>query len=222
MNFINYGTISSDVTGGVITLDGDCTDDSRLFAFSESHGGHASWLTEWSDTLSTHAIASPGVLQLSRWGVLDDLRRAGTPTIRTAVYHYGGDRRQIDIRPRGDVDGLYAPRRTLLDATLVDAAVEEFLETHPEPATAPSDSTNMLRLEGLEALLRQVLAQEEDRPSCSRQGTTESTIFGLAIRSLPERRSLPGGRNQSEEVCVESIDHWWSWLHWLSYRGCLA
>lgn len=33
-----------------------------------------------------------------------------------------------------------------------------FLEVHPEPATAPSDSTNMLRLERLSPLLEEVLA----------------------------------------------------------------
>lgn len=33
-----------------------------------------------------------------------------------------------------------------------------FLETHPRPATAPSDSTNMLPLDGLEALLEKALA----------------------------------------------------------------
>jgi 2-dehydro-3-deoxyphosphooctonate aldolase (KDO 8-P synthase) len=33
-----------------------------------------------------------------------------------------------------------------------------FLETHPEPATAPSDGANMLPLDRLEALLREVVA----------------------------------------------------------------
>ena len=33
-----------------------------------------------------------------------------------------------------------------------------FLETHPDPVSAPSDGTNMLPLEELPALLRQVLA----------------------------------------------------------------
>jgi 2-dehydro-3-deoxyphosphooctonate aldolase (KDO 8-P synthase) len=33
-----------------------------------------------------------------------------------------------------------------------------FLETHPKPAEAPSDSTNMLPLEDLGLLLRRVLA----------------------------------------------------------------
>jgi 2-dehydro-3-deoxyphosphooctonate aldolase (KDO 8-P synthase) len=36
-----------------------------------------------------------------------------------------------------------------------------FLETHPEPASAPSDSTNMLPLDGLKPLLEKVLAVRE-------------------------------------------------------------
>jgi 2-dehydro-3-deoxyphosphooctonate aldolase (KDO 8-P synthase) len=36
-----------------------------------------------------------------------------------------------------------------------------FLETHPEPARAPSDGSNMLPLEAMEPLLRQVLAVRE-------------------------------------------------------------
>jgi 2-dehydro-3-deoxyphosphooctonate aldolase (KDO 8-P synthase) len=47
--------------------------------------------------------------------------------------------------------------------TLVRAAAAAgidglFLETHPKPETAPSDSTNMLRLDVLRDLLEQVLA----------------------------------------------------------------
>ena len=35
-----------------------------------------------SDTLSTHALMRGGVLQLSRWGLLDRIVAAGTPAIR--------------------------------------------------------------------------------------------------------------------------------------------
>jgi 2-dehydro-3-deoxyphosphooctonate aldolase (KDO 8-P synthase) len=50
--------------------------------------------------------------------------------------------------------------------TLVRAAAAAgidglFLETHPHPETAPSDSTNMLRLESLQDLLDQVLSIRE-------------------------------------------------------------
>lgn len=76
-----------------------------------------------SDTLSTHSIAMAGVLQMSRWGVLDRIRDAGTPAANTVVFHYGDGTARLDLRPRGDVDGLYSPRRTILDAALVDEAV---------------------------------------------------------------------------------------------------
>ena len=82
--------------------------------------------TYGSDTLSTHAIARTGVLLLSQWGVLDAIRAADTPRANTMLFHYGDSDVAIDIRGRGDVDGLYSPRRTVLDRSIVDAAVASF------------------------------------------------------------------------------------------------
>lgn len=76
-----------------------------------------------SDTLSTHALMRGGVLQLRRWGLLDALRSASTPRIEKTTFHYGDESIPIRIEPRDGVDGLYAPRRTVLDAILVDAAL---------------------------------------------------------------------------------------------------
>ena len=75
-----------------------------------------------SDTLSTHALMRAGVLQLSRWGVLDGLKAAGTPVIRATSFHYGGEVVAVPIKPQQDMEGLYAPRRTVIDRVLVDAA----------------------------------------------------------------------------------------------------
>lgn len=75
-----------------------------------------------SDTLSTHALLRGGVTQLHRWGVLERVLAAGTPPVRRVMFDYGGDIVDVPIKPRGGVDALYAPRRTLLDARLVDAA----------------------------------------------------------------------------------------------------
>lgn len=77
-----------------------------------------------ADILSTHSLARAGVLQLSRWGLLNRVRAAGTPVTRTVVFDYDGDRVAFDLPPRGDVDGLYNPRRTVLDPLLVEAAIE--------------------------------------------------------------------------------------------------
>ena len=70
-----------------------------------------------SDTLSTHALMRPGVLQLERWGLLDEVIAAGTPGQDRVVFHYGNDRIELETSRR-----LYAPRRTVLDPILVAAA----------------------------------------------------------------------------------------------------
>jgi flavin-dependent dehydrogenase len=75
-----------------------------------------------ADTLSTHALLRGAVLQLARWGLLDRVAAAGTPPVRRSVFHYGADRIDVPIKPGSDVDALYAPRRTVLDPILVDAA----------------------------------------------------------------------------------------------------
>jgi 2-polyprenyl-6-methoxyphenol hydroxylase-like FAD-dependent oxidoreductase len=77
-----------------------------------------------SDTLSTHALMRGGVQQLHHWGLLTRLKDAGTPPIRMTSFHYGDEVQEVQIKPRDGVDALYAPRRTVLDALLVDAARE--------------------------------------------------------------------------------------------------
>src|SRR5690242_3449378 len=75
-----------------------------------------------TDTISTHALMRGGVLQLHRWGILPRLRESGTPPVRETTFHYGDEAVTVAIKPANGVDALYAPRRTLLDSTLVDAA----------------------------------------------------------------------------------------------------
>ncbi|MDP1569190.1 MAG: FAD-dependent monooxygenase [Vicinamibacterales bacterium] len=76
-----------------------------------------------TDTLSTHALMRAGVLQLHRWGVLPAIQAAGTPVVRRATFTYGADQLPVPIKPRDGVEGLYAPRRRVLDRVLVDAAL---------------------------------------------------------------------------------------------------
>ena len=77
-----------------------------------------------ADTLSTLALMRAGVLQLHRWGLLEQVRAAGTPAIRTTSFVYGGEDITLPIKPRDGVDALYAPRRTVLDALLTQAAAD--------------------------------------------------------------------------------------------------
>jgi 2-polyprenyl-6-methoxyphenol hydroxylase-like FAD-dependent oxidoreductase len=75
-----------------------------------------------SDTLSTHALMRAGTVQLQRWGLLEDIVAAGTPPVRRTVFHYGDEDLSVSIRPAAGVDALYAPRRTLIDSVIGEAA----------------------------------------------------------------------------------------------------
>ena len=76
-----------------------------------------------SDTMSTHFAHPPAVAALERWGILERLEATGCPPVTTYEFDLGPV--SICGSPRS-VDGnatAFAPRRTVLDAFLVDAAV---------------------------------------------------------------------------------------------------
>jgi len=75
-----------------------------------------------TDTLSTHALMRGAVAQLARWGLLDAIKSAGTPPVEMATFHYGDEAVGVPIRSGSSFDALYAPRRTVLDRVLADAA----------------------------------------------------------------------------------------------------
>ena len=77
-----------------------------------------------SDTLSTHALMRGGVVHLKRWGLLDGVAATGAPPVRRVTFHYGREHLPVSLKPYAGVDALYAPRRTILDALLVEAAEE--------------------------------------------------------------------------------------------------
>ena len=102
-----------------------------------------------SDTLSTHALMRAGVLQLRRWGLLDRIQAAGTPPVRRTVFHYGDEVLDIPIKPKDGVPALFAPRRTLLDRVLVDAAVEAGAEVRHRVRVADLVRGGAGRVEGV-------------------------------------------------------------------------
>jgi flavin-dependent dehydrogenase len=77
-----------------------------------------------SDTLSTHALMRTGVVQLHRWGLLDRVKESGAPAVSRVVFRYPDESVAVDLASSGGVGSLYAPRRTVLDRILVDAARE--------------------------------------------------------------------------------------------------
>ena len=73
-----------------------------------------------SDTRSTHAVAAAGSLLLRQWGLLDAVYAAGTPSAPTVGLQVGALEGSFAGPP--EWPGSMAPRRTVLDALLVDAA----------------------------------------------------------------------------------------------------
>jgi flavin-dependent dehydrogenase len=76
-----------------------------------------------SDTVSTHAIARSGVVQLRRWGLLEAVLDSGAPAIRQVTFHAGGESVSRTIKHKAGVDLVVAPRRYVLD-TLIAAAAQ--------------------------------------------------------------------------------------------------
>jgi flavin-dependent dehydrogenase len=77
-----------------------------------------------SDTVSTHAIARSGVVQLRRWGLLDPVLDSGTPAIRQVTFHAGGESVSRPVKHKAGVSLVVAPRRYVLD-TIIAAAAEQ-------------------------------------------------------------------------------------------------
>jgi 2-polyprenyl-6-methoxyphenol hydroxylase-like FAD-dependent oxidoreductase len=75
-----------------------------------------------SDTLSTLVIHPPGVAALRRWGLLDELVATGCPPLERYTFDLGPVVLEGTPHPCEGSSTAYAPRRTVLDKLLVDAA----------------------------------------------------------------------------------------------------
>jgi 2-polyprenyl-6-methoxyphenol hydroxylase-like FAD-dependent oxidoreductase len=76
-----------------------------------------------SDTVSTHQVSRTGVVALRRWGLLDEVLASGAPALRQVTFTDPGGSITRQVKARFGVDHLVAPRRIVLDAILLRAAV---------------------------------------------------------------------------------------------------
>lgn len=75
-----------------------------------------------SDTVSTHFMWPRTTAFLAKWGLLETLAATGCPPIEKVHIHFGDARLQGRPEPVDGTAIMYCPRRTVLDALLVDAA----------------------------------------------------------------------------------------------------
>jgi 2-polyprenyl-6-methoxyphenol hydroxylase-like FAD-dependent oxidoreductase len=81
-----------------------------------------------SDTLSTHYIHQPGIAKLHRWGLLDKVVASGCPPVERQIFDVGPFALAGSPPPSDGIKAGYAPRRTILDKILLDAAVDAGVE----------------------------------------------------------------------------------------------
>ncbi|WP_158609478.1 NAD(P)/FAD-dependent oxidoreductase [Kocuria soli] len=81
---------------------------------------------------STHLIHPPGIRRLRDWGLLQDIENSGCPPIHEYGLAVGTMDLMAPLPPDGDVSTAFAPRRRVLDAILLDAAVAAGAEVRPE------------------------------------------------------------------------------------------
>jgi flavin-dependent dehydrogenase len=76
-----------------------------------------------SDTMSTHLAHPPAVAALGRWGILERLEATNCPPIARYSFDFGPVTISGSPRPANGAATAYGPRRVVLDALLVEAAV---------------------------------------------------------------------------------------------------
>jgi 2-polyprenyl-6-methoxyphenol hydroxylase-like FAD-dependent oxidoreductase len=75
-----------------------------------------------SDTLSVHYIHQPGIACLHRWGLLERVIASNCPPVRRQHVDFGPVVLEAAPTPINGIADAYAPRRTILDTLLVEAA----------------------------------------------------------------------------------------------------
>ncbi|MCC6178694.1 MAG: NAD(P)/FAD-dependent oxidoreductase [Chloroflexi bacterium] len=114
-----------------------------------------------SDTISTHIIWPPGVSRLKRWGLLDSVVASNCPPLRQITLDVGEFALVGSPPPVDGIAEAYAPRRTVLDKALVDAAAEAGADLR-EGFAVTRVVMDGARVTGIQGRLRDGTAVEEE------------------------------------------------------------
>jgi flavin-dependent dehydrogenase len=101
---------------------------SMLLARSGHHVLMVDRMTFPSDTISTHIVWQQGVSRLMEWGLGGRLASLGAPPLETVVFDVGPFALVGKPPAVGGAASAYAPRRTVLDSMLIEAASDAGVE----------------------------------------------------------------------------------------------
>jgi 2-polyprenyl-6-methoxyphenol hydroxylase-like FAD-dependent oxidoreductase len=138
-----------------------------------------------SDTLSTHYIHQPGVAHLRRWSLLDRLVATGCPPSRSLTFDVGPFALQGSPPASDGVAEGYAPRRTVLDTLLVEAAAEAGAEVR---TAFPIDE--LVFEDGAVAGIRSGTTVERARVVIGADGRNSFVARAVAAPAYDERPGL--------------------------------
>lgn len=143
-----------------------------------------------SDTLSTHALRPEGAQKLKRWGLLARVAATNCPPVTGVLFDFGAGPMPVAMPPFEDIEATYAPRRTVLDNILVEAAVEAGVELR-EGFTVDEVVTEDGRVTGLRGRSRKGAAATETAPIVI--GADGVHSFVARAVGAPIVREVPGG-----------------------------
>ena len=148
-----------------------------------------------SDTVSTHSIARSGVVQLRRWGLLDDVLDSGAPAIRQVTFNAAGESVTRTIKEKAGVDLVVAPRRYVLDTILATAAEHAGAQVRPGVTVTGVQRDGRGRVVGVSG---------QDRAGARVELGARFVVGADGLRSrvaelvgAPVNRGRPGGRRRS-------------------------
>lgn len=170
-----------------------------------------------SDTMSTHFIQSPGMMRLAQWGLLDRLMATGCPPLTKVTMGVGEDVMVMDAPPRPGLPGLASPRRTILDALLVDAAREAGAEVR-EGVTVTSLLRDGDRVTGIEGHTAAGPFQAEGRFVIGADGRNS----GIARAVGAEYRRHEQAKGIGYYAYFENVDFEGVYLHTGDDMLCVA
>ena len=150
-----------------------------------------------SDTISTHLIHPPGVAALKRWGLLEEVAATGCPPIDTYVFDMGFV--TLTGSPgTAEAPVAYAPRRTVLDKLLLDAA-----------AAAGVDVRDAFTVDELlmdDGRVVGIRGHEAGRPALTERARVVVGADGL--RSLVASAVGADAYNERPEIAVGYYTYW--------------
>jgi len=151
-----------------------------------------------SDVISTHYVHVSGISILNRWGILDRIAATNCPAIGEALFHFGEIKFTGVAPPLAGIDVAYAPRRTVLDKILVDAALEAGVELR-ENYTAEELMWDGSRITGIKGRLK-------NGASVVEQGRI--VIGADGKDSLVARTSQAPVYNATDPLCAVYYGYW--------------